>query len=188
MRGHDERVTGVSWHPEAYSSAKPLLASGAADKYVRVPMIRVQHPAPDVLYSCPVKYGWTSRSLADSDLAMSRRVLFRERDVFGVRSMFRSLRAESCIILIGCSCRLIVTCVDRLARFPDPIPIPRRVRPERRGFGTARAESACGRSGGTPVAWRRLDSIREGAIWVPRALTTHGDCGTWRRAKNFCCR
>lgn len=32
LRGHEERVTGVSWHPEAYSSAKPLLASGAADK------------------------------------------------------------------------------------------------------------------------------------------------------------
>lgn len=32
LRGHDERVTGVSWHPDAYSTGKPLLASGAADK------------------------------------------------------------------------------------------------------------------------------------------------------------
>lgn len=32
LRGHSERVTGVSWHPDAYSSEKTLLASGAADK------------------------------------------------------------------------------------------------------------------------------------------------------------
>ncbi|CAM9846636.1 unnamed protein product, partial [Hapterophycus canaliculatus] len=32
LRGHSERVTGVTWHPGAYSSEKTLLASGAADK------------------------------------------------------------------------------------------------------------------------------------------------------------
>ncbi|CAN0147307.1 unnamed protein product [Ectocarpus fasciculatus] len=32
LRGHSERVTGVAWHPEAYSSDKTLLATAAADK------------------------------------------------------------------------------------------------------------------------------------------------------------
>eukprot|EP00903_Cladosiphon_okamuranus_P016638 g15346.t1 len=36
LRGHTERVTGVSWHPDAYSSEKPLLASGAADKTAKL--------------------------------------------------------------------------------------------------------------------------------------------------------
>ncbi|CAN0235899.1 unnamed protein product [Pylaiella littoralis] len=36
LRGHSERVTGVSWHPDAYSSDKALLASGAADKTAKL--------------------------------------------------------------------------------------------------------------------------------------------------------
>ncbi|CAM9864329.1 unnamed protein product [Scytosiphon promiscuus] len=36
LRGHSERVTGVSWHPDACSSEKTLLASGAADKTAKL--------------------------------------------------------------------------------------------------------------------------------------------------------
>ncbi|CBN79037.1 conserved unknown protein [Ectocarpus siliculosus] len=36
LRGHSERVTGVTWHPEAYSSDKTLLATGAADKTAKL--------------------------------------------------------------------------------------------------------------------------------------------------------
>ncbi|CAM9214705.1 unnamed protein product [Choristocarpus tenellus] len=36
LRGHSERITGMSWHPEAYSSEKTFLGTGAADKTAKV--------------------------------------------------------------------------------------------------------------------------------------------------------